>query len=65
MGHTVTVCFPCFLFFPISDKMGANVSFAPAYCTASFSQRARVMTGSDVRPTLGWYVLCLRPVLPQ
>lgn len=35
-----------------------------ACCAAFFSQRVSVMTGSGVRPTLGWYVLCLRPVLP-
>lgn len=64
-GSHCSILFSSFLIFPISDKMGAIVSFAPAYCTASFSQRARVMTGSDVRPTLGWYVLCLRPVLQQ
>lgn len=64
MVHTVTVYSSLFLSL-IWDKTGANVSSRSAYCTASFSQRVRVMTGSNVRPTLGWYMLCLRPVPPQ
>lgn len=66
MVNTVIVCFPyytmyfCYLW--LSRSEWANL--VSACCAAFFSQWVSVMTGSGVRPTLGWYVLCLRPVLP-
>lgn len=63
--NTVIVCFPHyttdFCYFWLSRSEWANL--VSACCAAFFSQRVSVMTGSGVRPTLGWYVLCLRPVL--
>lgn len=67
MGHTVTVCFAHFLFFLYRTKWEqlCHLLLHIAQPPSPGSQRVRVMTGSNVRPTLGWYVLCLCPVLPQ
>lgn len=46
-----------FSFFLIQDSLsGILISH-----TAFSSQQVRVMTGSNIRPKLGWYMLCLCP----
>lgn len=67
MVNTVIVCFAQYIYilllFPTKQERMSESGCS--CCAPFFSQRVSVITGSSVRPTLGWYVLCLCPVLPH